>query len=123
MHKALVIDFGYVVDNLVFIERAERRRGNNLRFSAGEHGGTMNARHQVNLRVQRTDFVDGAAVRTNLVFNDQAADFIRFNVAADLSNLLKRTGFRFFAFVFFCFVFRYRLVDQRIDCSVALEFF
>ena len=121
VHPALVFHFSDVINDLVFIESAQRGAGNNLGFTAGEHGGTMHAGQQVNLGIQRTDFIHGSSVRTNLVLNDQSSDFIRLNGTADLAYLLE--GFSLFLFrsVFHGFILSSGLFNQSVDGFIAFE--
>ena len=50
----------------------------------------MDTRQQINLAVQRTQLIELAAVRTDLLDGDQAADFRRFNLNAVFMK--KKTG-------------------------------
>ena len=49
MHETLALHFGQIVDDLIIIDRAQRRHAEHLRLAAGEHRAAMRARQQVHL--------------------------------------------------------------------------
>ena len=120
MHEPLALDLGQIVDDLIIIDRTQGRHAEHLGLSAGEHGAAMRARKQVYLRVQRTQLVDLAAVRTHLILDDQAAHLIRLDRVADLLDLLEHRVLLFFAFIFPRFKQRDGFFAQLVDLRITL---
>ena len=81
----------------------------------------MRARKQVYLRVQRTQLVDLATVRTHLILDDQTAHLIRLDRVADLLDLLEHRVLLFFAFIFPRFKQRDGFFAQLVDLRITLQ--
>ena len=64
------------VELLCIAQRAEGAEGQDLGLTAGEHAGTVNARQNVNLSSQRTDFHHAAAVDALAVCQPAADDLL-----------------------------------------------
>ena len=64
------------VELLCIAQRAEGAEGQDLGLTAGEHAGTVNARQNVNLSSQRTDFLHAAAVDALAVCQPAADDLL-----------------------------------------------
>ena len=62
MHVALALFVVKTVEHLRVAHRAECSDGENLRLTAGEHTGTVDAGQQIDFSIQRTHIVDAAAV-------------------------------------------------------------
>jgi len=121
VHEALLFDFRQIVNDLVVAQRAQRGDGENLRLTAGEHGGAVDTRQQINLAVQRTQLIELAAVRTDLLDGDQAADFRRFNLNAVFMRLLDHLVLLGVILPAQRGDFRLHLLDDLVNLVVALE--
>ena len=75
MHISLA-DFIFIqaVDPLHLGKRSESGHGTDLGLSAGEHGGAMHSGDDIHLCRQRTDLVDGTAIRTLVILQNHLAD-------------------------------------------------
>ena len=77
MHvAAFTIGDFHGVDDLSVWKRSEGDDVHGLSETASEERGTVYAWQDGNLRTERTDLIKFAAVRTDIIFNDGAADFM-----------------------------------------------
>ena len=82
----------------------------------------MHTRKEVDLCIQRTDFIDLTTVRTNLVFRDQAAHFSVFHLFQDFSHIPHDTV-KFFVVCIFFFVSSNDLVFHCLSRRFTRQFF
>ena len=77
---------GVVVEFLGFVERSEGCEGDRLGFAAGEEGGAVDAREDVDFRGERADFVETATVAALLLVEDGDPEGLFLEVVEGLAD-------------------------------------
>ncbi len=75
----------------------------------------------VNLGIQRTDFINLTTVRTHFIFNDQAAHLVCLNTVADLFYLLEHLCLCGFVFIFLSIKNSDSFLCQLVNFAIAFQ--
>ena len=88
VHVAAIRFQADAIDMLAFRQRCQRAEAHDLRLAAGEQASAVSAGKEADFAADRTDFVDTAAVRTNLVDGDHVADDFLDHFLCDFSDII-----------------------------------
>ena len=122
VHEAFLVFWIQAVNNLRFAHWCQSQNRQGLGLPASKETRAMHARQVIHFRIQRTDFINLTAVRTDLIFGNQTAHFRVLHLLQDFSHITHDTV-EFFVVCVFLFINRCDLVFDSLSCGFTRQLF
>ena len=122
MHEAFLVFRIQAVNDLRFAHWCQSQNRQGLGLPTSKETRTMHARQVIHFRIQRTDFINLTAIRTDLIFGNQTPHFCMLHLLQDFSHITHDTV-EFFMVRVFLFINCCDLVFDSLSCGFTRQLF
>ena len=122
VHETFLVFWIQAVHDLRFAHWCQSQDRQGLGLTTSKETRTVNSRQIIHFRIQRTDFINLTAVRTDLIFSNQTAHFCMLHLLQDFSHI-PHNAVEFFVIRVFLFINCCDLVFDSLSCGFARQLF